>query len=126
MTTSLDISDESIALEVQRGGVDIFGELVMRYEGKLARYGRRFLASNDDVKDVVQEVFLKAYINIKGFDASRCFYYMVCCSSGCRNFRGTCGVLLFCISHTSCRKTFPMMLGVMQYPPYFQVIEVFQ
>ncbi|MBI2888654.1 MAG: RNA polymerase sigma factor [Candidatus Liptonbacteria bacterium] len=68
-----DMSDEVIAAEAQQGNVEAFGELVKRYEEKLMRYGRRFLASGDDVKDIVQDAFLKAYVNIKGFDATRKF-----------------------------------------------------
>lgn len=66
-------SDELIASRVQQGDVSAFGVLVRRYEEKISRYARRFLFKGDDIKDVVQEVFLKAYVNIKSFDATRRF-----------------------------------------------------
>ena len=66
-------SDEEIAKLVQTGDKAAFGELVDRYEAKLARYARKFLANRDDVNDLVQEVFIKAYCNIQSFDASRRF-----------------------------------------------------
>lgn len=66
-------SDESIAAEVQQGDIHIFGVLVERFEPKLLRYARRFLFDYDDAADLVQEVFIKAYTNIQGFDTTRSF-----------------------------------------------------
>lgn len=66
-------SDETIATEVQQGKSDRFGELVTRYEEKLRRYGRRFLGNHDDIEDMLQEIFIKAYRNIQGFDTKRSF-----------------------------------------------------
>ena len=66
-------TDEEIALKVQNGDAESFGLLVSRYEGKIRRYGRRFLSDADDVKDIVQEIFIKAYVNIRSFDSSRRF-----------------------------------------------------
>jgi RNA polymerase sigma-70 factor (ECF subfamily) len=68
-----ELTDEHIARLVQQGDVNIFGELVNRYEQKMARYARKFLFAGDEIKDVVQEVFLKAYINIRSFDPARRF-----------------------------------------------------
>ena len=44
-----------------------------RYQAKLLRYGRRFLAQDDHIVDVVQDVFIKTYENIQSFDATRKF-----------------------------------------------------
>lgn len=66
-------SDEAIAREVQRGNIESFGELVARYEPKIMRYARKFLLERDDAQDLVQEVFLKTYENIRSFDATRKF-----------------------------------------------------
>lgn len=68
-----DKTDEIIAKEAQMGDTQAFGELVERYEAKLLRYAKRFLFGYTDAEDVVQEVFVKAYVNIQGFDASRSF-----------------------------------------------------
>jgi len=67
------ITDESIALRVQAGEAEPFAELVTRYQPKLMRYARKFLADRDDAEDIVQDVFIKAYSNIQSFDASRRF-----------------------------------------------------
>lgn len=67
-------SDEEIARLVQWGNVELFGELVARYEIKLKRYGQKFLAGDwGAMEDAVQETFLKAYKNIQDFDTARKF-----------------------------------------------------
>ncbi len=66
-------TDEEIAAQVQKGDVDAFQLLVERYEQKIGRYARRFLFDGDEAKDLVQEVFIKAYVNIRGFDTDRRF-----------------------------------------------------
>jgi RNA polymerase sigma-70 factor (ECF subfamily) len=66
-------SDEIIAQRVQKGDRDQFGELAHRYEERMTRYAGRFLLRGEDTKDLVQEVFIKAYVNINSFDTSRKF-----------------------------------------------------
>ncbi len=66
-------TDEEIATLVQDGNIDSFRMLVERYEPKLTRYAKRFFFHGDDGKDIVQEVFIKAYVNIKSFDTARRF-----------------------------------------------------
>ncbi len=73
MTQDVEKNDESLARAVQQGDSGAFNELVKRYEAKMLRYARKFLFRGDDCKDVVQEVFIKAYINIKSFDPNRRF-----------------------------------------------------
>lgn len=66
----MPLSDEAIAAAVQRGDGEQFGELISRYEDKLKRYARRFLAREDEIEDLVQDVFIKSYTNIQSFDTS--------------------------------------------------------
>lgn len=68
-----ELSDESIAVAVQKGDKDAFAELVFRYEEKLRRYARKFLNTGHEIDDLVQDVFIKAYTNIKSFDAGQRF-----------------------------------------------------
>ena len=65
-----EISDETIVKAVQGGDVDAFGELISRYEDKLKRYARKFLSYEEDIEDLVQDVFIKTYTNIRSFDTS--------------------------------------------------------
>jgi RNA polymerase sigma-70 factor (ECF subfamily) len=66
-------TDEEIAIRVQRGEREAFGELIERYQAKLLRYGRKFLFDTEDSADIVQDVFIKAYENIQSFDPARRF-----------------------------------------------------
>lgn len=72
-TTDIKSTDEEIAKRVCRGDKEAFGVLIERYEDKLTRYIRRFTQVNDDVSDVLQVIFIKAYTNLQGFDTSRSF-----------------------------------------------------
>jgi RNA polymerase sigma-70 factor, ECF subfamily len=69
----MEITDEEIAGRVQSGDIEAFALLVDRYEKKISRYAKKFLSHPDDIKDIVQDVFVKAYINIKSFDVQRKF-----------------------------------------------------
>lgn len=66
-------TDEEVAILIQRGEIDAFAEIVARYEEKLLRYAHRFLLRGEDAKDLVQNVFIKAYTNLQDFDSNRRF-----------------------------------------------------
>lgn len=66
-------TDEEIVGLVQSGKIELFGVLIDRYEEKMRRYARKFLYDYDDIKDIIQEVFIKVYVNIQSFDAKRKF-----------------------------------------------------
>jgi RNA polymerase sigma-70 factor (ECF subfamily) len=69
----MDVSqtDEEVVRRVVAGEAALFGILVQRYEGRLRAYGHRFLSRREDIEDLVQDVFLKAYQNLRDFDPSR-------------------------------------------------------
>jgi len=51
-----------------------FAALIERYETKIQRYlMRRSSASHEDIQDLLQDIFLKAYVNLNGFDTSLSF-----------------------------------------------------
>lgn len=61
---------------VQQALVDkeVFGVLVTRYSPRLARYVRRLGIRNPpDVDDILQEIFIKTYRNLNGFDTGLSF-----------------------------------------------------
>ena len=66
-------SDEEIAALIQKGDIDCFGILINRYKAKMMRYARKFLSDSEDVGDIVQEIFIKVYVNIQSFDIERKF-----------------------------------------------------
>lgn len=65
--------DEELVPLITEGDKELFGELIDRYEAKLTRYVKRFTQHPDDVSDIVQIVFVKAYINLQSFDTTRSF-----------------------------------------------------
>jgi RNA polymerase sigma-70 factor (ECF subfamily) len=68
-----ELTDEQIALRVQEGQTFWFAFIVDRYEARLLRYAKKFLLEEADAEDLVQEVFTKAYVSLRSFDASRRF-----------------------------------------------------
>ena len=67
---SLPASDEEL-VQKTLDDKEMFGELVDRYQAKLTRYVMRLGVRNpDDQLDVLQEIFLKVYRNLNGFDTS--------------------------------------------------------
>lgn len=68
-----ETTDERLALLLQDGDTEALAALVDRYTAKLIRYGHRFLSSDDDIADVIQDVFVAVYQNIRDFDSTRRF-----------------------------------------------------
>ena len=67
---STHISDEELAIRIQKGDNECFSVIMERYTEKLTRYGKRFLSNTDNIEDIVQDVFIKTYQNIQDFDTS--------------------------------------------------------
>lgn len=65
--------DEEIVRLIQSGKIDFFGVLIERYEEKMKRYSRKFLSGDENIDDVLQEIFIKTYVNIQSFDTKRKF-----------------------------------------------------
>lgn len=66
-------TDEALAKRLQNGDKDVFVFFMRRYEAKLLRYGSKFLPRQEDIQDIVQDVFLSAYENIRSFDTDQKF-----------------------------------------------------
>lgn len=63
-----DVSDVE-AVRLTLGNKDQFSVLVLRYESKLRRYLRRLGVRNDDDQtDLLQDIFIKTYKNLNGYD----------------------------------------------------------
>ncbi len=73
MNSEPQLTDETVAKLVQEGDIDKFGILMERYGAKLFRYGKKFLSNEDNIEDVVQDVFIKTFENIKSFDTKQRF-----------------------------------------------------
>ncbi|PIZ47482.1 hypothetical protein COY32_01625 [candidate division WWE3 bacterium CG_4_10_14_0_2_um_filter_41_14] len=66
-------TDEHLAELTQKGDNAPYAELLNRYEPKLMRYALRLVKNDQVAQDVVQNTFIKAYKNLKGFDTKRQF-----------------------------------------------------
>jgi RNA polymerase sigma-70 factor (ECF subfamily) len=66
-------ADEELAASAASGSRPAFEELAARYSLRLFHFLRSRSGSDEDVEDLVQETFLKAYRNIGRFDPQRRF-----------------------------------------------------
>jgi len=65
---------DSDLVELSLQDSSYFGVLIERYEVKLTRYIRRITyASYDDTQDILQDIFIKTYKNLAGFNTSLSF-----------------------------------------------------
>lgn len=63
-----DKKDEEL-VRISISDQDAFSELIKRYEAKLFNYIKRISSlSKEDAEDILQEVFIKVYKNLNGFD----------------------------------------------------------
>jgi RNA polymerase sigma-70 factor (ECF subfamily) len=67
------LRDEEIVILVQNGNKDAYGEILNRFEPKIKRYAYRFFRDKEEITDMVQDVFIKAYINLQSFDSTQRF-----------------------------------------------------
>jgi RNA polymerase sigma-70 factor (ECF subfamily) len=68
------LSDQQLVERVQHGDKRAFDLLVIKYQGKVASLVGRYVHDLDEVKDVVQETFVKAYRALPNFRGERAFY----------------------------------------------------
>ncbi len=60
-------SDEELVAAFQRGELDAFDTLILRWDGKIRGAIYRILGSEDEARDLCQEAFLRAYRALPGF-----------------------------------------------------------
>lgn len=73
MQKSHDISDEVLVVEIRTKDKERYAELVERYQHKLLRYAAYLVHDEQKALDIVQESFIKTYINLHGFDTKKKF-----------------------------------------------------
>jgi RNA polymerase sigma-70 factor (ECF subfamily) len=57
----------------QKGAHDAFEELIRRHQQRVFSVVRSVLRRHEDVEDVAQQVFIKAYVSIRSFDMRAAF-----------------------------------------------------
>jgi RNA polymerase sigma-70 factor (ECF subfamily) len=67
------MSDENI-VDLVFQDKEFFGVIIRRYEGRLLKYvGRITSGDSDFIEDIVQNIFIKAYVNINSFKKGKKF-----------------------------------------------------
>jgi RNA polymerase sigma-70 factor (ECF subfamily) len=62
------VEDADLIQKTRRGDVESYNLLISRWETRVYNYLLRILGSREDALDISQEVFLKAYQNIRKLD----------------------------------------------------------
>lgn len=62
------VDDQSLVARLRRGDPAAFESLVRAHGGRLLSVARRFLGSNEDAEDAVQEAFIKAFKAVSTFE----------------------------------------------------------
>ena len=62
------LSDNQLAEVIRTKDEELFAEIISRYQQKLFYYVNRLINNPDEAEDVVQDVFLKVYKNLNGYD----------------------------------------------------------
>ena len=72
--SSTDSTDHQLVARVQKGDKRAFDLLVLKYQFKLQTIVARFIKDVDEVADVTQEAFIKAYRALPNFRGESQFY----------------------------------------------------
>ena len=67
-------TDQALVARAKGGDADAFSALVTRYHARLYGLVYHMTSNNEDARDLVQEIFLKAYRSIGGFQGNSSFY----------------------------------------------------
>ncbi|SDX80378.1 sigma-70 family RNA polymerase sigma factor [Paenibacillus sp. CF384] len=67
------MNEAQLVMLSRQGDETAFNKLVELYKDKLSRMAHRILRSKSDTEDVVQETFLKVYLNLNRFDENKRF-----------------------------------------------------
>lgn len=67
------LSDEDVVEVVRTQDKEMYREIVKRYQARLMRYATSILGDSQQATDAVQQAFIKAYINLQGFDRHKKF-----------------------------------------------------
>lgn len=66
--------DQALVERVQQGDKKAFDVLVLKYQHRIIKLVARFVRNSDEVQDVTQEAFIKAYRALKNFRGDSAFY----------------------------------------------------
>ncbi|HUL15039.1 MAG TPA: sigma-70 family RNA polymerase sigma factor [Terriglobales bacterium] len=67
------LDDRELVRRAQRGNQDCYAELIRRHQHRVFAVARGILKKQEDVEDISQQVFVKAYFSLKRFDQRAAF-----------------------------------------------------
>lgn len=67
------VSDEKLVERIRSKDQELYAEIVKRYQDKLFRYARYMIRDDDKAADIVQDAFIKAYVNLQSFNTKKKF-----------------------------------------------------
>lgn len=72
-TTMEDLSDEALVTAILRGAPDGFRALIERYRARVLGTASRFARNREELEDLSQDIFLKAWKGLPGFRSTAPF-----------------------------------------------------
>lgn len=63
----MELTDNELIVNANNGDVMALEELIYRYDKMVLRLAMKYTGNSDDAKDIYQEVFLRVYKNLSGF-----------------------------------------------------------
>jgi len=67
------IPDEKLVEKICLEDKELYAQIIRRYEKKLIKYANYLLADQQKAVDIVQEAFIKAFINLNSFNTKKKF-----------------------------------------------------
>jgi RNA polymerase sigma-70 factor, ECF subfamily len=71
--TGAGVSDRELVNRAQRDDKEAFEELIRRHQQRVFAVAARILRKREDIEDISQQVFVKAYFSLKRFDQRAAF-----------------------------------------------------
>ncbi|MFA7319540.1 MAG: RNA polymerase sigma factor [Parcubacteria group bacterium] len=72
-TLKKELTDNELVEIVREHDPERYAELIERYQGKLFAYLYRLTGAREETEDLLQDVFIKAFRNLRSYDTSRKF-----------------------------------------------------
>ena len=68
-----ELSDNELIQIIRKEDGERYAEIIKRYDGKLFAYLYKLVNSREEARDILQNVFIKAFRNLKNYDTQRKF-----------------------------------------------------
>ena len=73
MVSNVNLTDEEVVEKVRESDKDLYAALIERYQNKLLHYANSLVKDQDKAADIVQNSFIKAFVNLNSFNIKNKF-----------------------------------------------------